>query len=111
MEKVTYSFDKDAGTFYIFYGKINKSTININLDEDVVLRFDLQKRRAAGFTISNFDVRYPKLLKLIGTKNDDLLVDYFDMFLKDINNLVMPIITNPKERKIFKDLINDKIVA
>lgn len=106
MEKVKYSYDKETATFYIVFGIIAKGTLNVSLDEDVLLRFDLKKKKATGLTITNFDLRFPKLKKLIGSKNEDLIPEYFDMFLKNINNLVIPLVSSAKERRVFKKLID-----
>ena len=84
MAKIKYKFDKDNGVFYFLEGD-GKNILNLNLDVDTLLRIDVRNRRVIGLTITNFDKHYPKFLKLFGTKNEDLAVDYFEMFLRDIN--------------------------
>ena len=84
MAKIKFNFDKDNGVFYFLEGD-GKNILNLNLDIDTLLRIDVKNRRAVGLTITNFDKHYPKFLKLFGTKNEDLAVDYFAMFLRDIN--------------------------
>ena len=84
MAKIKYNYDKDNGVFYFLEGD-GKNILNLNLDIDTLLRIDVKNRRAVGLTITNFDKHYPKFLKLFGTRNVDLAVDYFEMFLRDIN--------------------------
>ena len=36
-------------------------------------------------TLTNFDKHYSKVLKLFGTKNEDLAINYFQMLLRDFN--------------------------
>lgn len=87
MAKIKYEYDKDNYTFYLLENG-NKKTLNIPLDHDITIRIDLHKRKAVGVIVTNFDVRYSKLANLIGTKNEDFIELYFEMFFKDINEFI-----------------------
>jgi len=84
MAKIKYSLDKDNAVFYYLEGD-SKHTLNLNLDSDTLLRVDSKSHKAVGMTITNFDKHYSRFLKLFGTKNEDLAINYFQMLLRDFN--------------------------
>ena len=103
--KIKYHYDAETRTFYIVE-EGSKHTFNLPLDEDMLLRVDLKKDRAVGLTITNFDLRFPKLEKLFGTSGEEFIESYFEMFLNGINELK----ELASEKGIFKKfIIGEKI--
>ena len=84
MAKIKYNFDKDNAVFYCLEGDA-RNTLNLTLDTDTLLRIDVKNHKAVGLTIANFDKHYAKFIKLFGTRNEELAIDYFQMFLRDLN--------------------------
>ncbi len=108
MAKIKADYDLESRTFYLLENG-NKKTLNIPLDHDITIRIDLGKRKAVGVTVTNFDTRYSKLANLIGTKNEDFVEMYFEMFLKDINEFIDRLAS--KSDPLRKFLMGEKVMT
>jgi len=86
MAKINIDYDKERDVLYFYEGKIDK-TLNLALNEDVTFRIDSASNRAKGVIVTNFEYRYPKLVKLLGTKNEEFVGQFFSLFLREVNEL------------------------
>ena len=82
-----FDYDSKRRTFYFFEGDESHRTMNICIDEDSTLLVDVKTDRAVGFLITNFDVLYPKHVTAIGTSCQELMLEYFSMYLRNLNHL------------------------
>ncbi|MBI4771575.1 MAG: DUF2283 domain-containing protein [Chloroflexi bacterium] len=52
----TYSYDKDADVLYISFAPGEKATAAVELNENILLRFNADEKRAVGLTLMDFSV-------------------------------------------------------
>jgi uncharacterized protein YuzE len=52
----TYSYDKEADVLYISFAPGEKPTAAVELNDNILLRFNLTERRAIGLTLMDFSV-------------------------------------------------------
>ena len=52
----TYSYDKDADVLYISFSPGEKPTAAVELNENILLRFNRMEKRAIGLTLMDFSV-------------------------------------------------------
>src|SRR6266542_2895885 len=52
----TYSYDKEADVLYISFAPGEKATAAVELNENVLLRFNRAEKRAIGLTLMDFSV-------------------------------------------------------
>jgi len=56
MTKPTYSYDKEADVLYISFSPGEKPTAAVELNENILLRFNRAEKRAIGLTLMDFSV-------------------------------------------------------
>lgn len=52
----TYSYDKDADVLYISFSPGEKATTAVELNDNILLRFNRAEKRAIGLTLMDFSV-------------------------------------------------------
>jgi len=52
----TYSYDKEADVLYISFAPGEKATASVELNDNVLLRFNRAEKRAVGLTLMDFSV-------------------------------------------------------
>ena len=55
-QKPTYSYDKEADVLYITFAPGEKPSAAVELNENILLRFNRAERRAIGLTLMDFSV-------------------------------------------------------
>ena len=55
-QKPTYSYDKEADVLYISFFPGEKPTAAVELNENILLRFNREEKRAIGLTLMDFSV-------------------------------------------------------
>ena len=94
----TYSYDKEADVLYISFYPGEKATSAVELNDNILLRFNRAEQRAIGLTLMDFSVLIqltnlgPRSFPLPGLQ--DLEADWQDM--------VINIITHPPVNQILK---------
>lgn len=92
------SYDKEADVLYISFSPGEKATTAVELNDNILLRFNRAERRAIGLTLMDFSVLVqltemgPRSFPLRGLK--ELEPDWQD--------LVMEIVTQPPVSQILK---------
>lgn len=56
MTKPTYSYDKEVDVLYISFSPGEKAAAAVELNENILLRFNRAKKRAVGLTLMDFSV-------------------------------------------------------
>lgn len=56
MSLPTYSFDKEADVLYISFSPGEKATTAVELNDNILLRFNYAEKRAIGLTLMDFSV-------------------------------------------------------
>ncbi len=93
-----YSYDKEADVLYISFSPGEKATTAVELNDNILLRFNRAQKRAVGLTLMDFSVLVqltrlgPRNFPLTGLK--ELEPDWQDM--------VAEIITSPPVNQILK---------
>lgn len=93
-----YSYDKEADVLYISFSPGEKATTAVELNDNILLRFNRAQKRAVGLTLMDFSVLVqltrlgPRNFPLTGLKG--LEPDWQDM--------VADIITSPPVNQILK---------
>ena len=94
----SYSYDKDADVLYISFAPGEKPTAAVELNDNILLRFNLTEKRAVGLTLMDFSVLVqvtqlgPRCFPLSGLK--DLEPDWLEA--------VIEIITRPPVNQILR---------
>ena len=97
-QQPTYSYDKDADVLYISFSPGEKPTAAVELNDNILLRFNRAEKRAVGLTLMDFSVLIqltklgPRSFPLTGLK--DLEPDW--------QETVIEIITAPPVNQILK---------
>lgn len=95
---VTYSYDKAADVLYISFSPGEKATTAVELNNNILLRFNRAEKRAIGLTLMDFSVLIqftdlePRSFPLVGL--DELEPDW--------RETVIEIITKPPVNDILK---------
>lgn len=107
MEKIKFDYDSERRVFYFFQGDESHRVVNICLDDDITLIVDFDQDRAVGLTVTNFNVLYPKHMTMIGTPNQELMLEYFSMMLKDVNHAR----EQAKQEGVFRKFISGEKIS
>lgn len=97
-KKVTYSYDKAADVLYISFSPGEKATTAVELNNNILLRFNRAEKRAIGLTLMEFSVLIqftdlgPRSFPLVGLGELEL----------DWRETVIEIITKPPVNDILK---------
>jgi len=96
--KPTYSYDKEADVLYIAFAPGEKPTAAVELNENILLRFNRAEKRAIGLTLMDFSVLVqltklgPRSFPLSGLQDLEL----------EWQETVIEIITTPPVNQILK---------
>lgn len=55
-QAINYSYDKDADVLYVSFAPGEKATAAVELNENILLRFNRAEKRAVGLTLMDFSV-------------------------------------------------------
>ena len=94
----TYSYDKEADVLYISFSPGEKATTAVELNENILLRFNRAEKRAIGLTLMDFSVLVqltklgPRSFPLSGLK--ELEAEWQEM--------VIEMITTPPVSQVLK---------
>jgi uncharacterized protein YuzE len=94
----TYSYDKEADILYVSFSPGEKATTAVELNDNILLRFNRAEKRAIGLTLMDFSVLVqltklgPRSFPLTGL--NDLEPDWQDT--------VIEILTSPPVNQILK---------
>ena len=97
-KKVTYSYDKAADVLYISFSPGERATTAVELNNNILLRFNRAEKRAIGLTLMDFSVLIqftdlgPRSFPLVG----------LDELESDWRETVIEIITKPPVNDILK---------
>ncbi len=97
-QKPTYSYDKEADVLYISFSPGEKPTAAVELNENILLRFNREEKRAIGLTLMDFSVLVqltrlgPRSFPLTGLKELE----------PEWQESVIDIITQPPVNQILK---------
>ena len=84
----SYAYDKDADVLYISFAPGEKPTAAVELNDNILLRFNLPQKRAVGLTLMDFSVLVqmtqlgPRSFPLSGLK--DLEPDWLEAVIEII---------------------------
>jgi len=93
-----FSYDKEADVLYISFSPGEKATTAVELNDNILLRFNLAEKRAVGLTLMDFSILVqltelgPRSFPLSGLR--DLEPDWQD--------IVIEIVTQPPVNQILK---------
>ena len=93
-----YSYDKEADVLYISFSPGEKATTAVELNDNILLRFNRGEKRAIGLTLMDFSV-LAQLTKL-GPRSFPLTG--LDELEPDWHDTVIEIITSPPVNQILK---------
>ena len=97
-KKMTYSYDKAADVLYISFSPGEKATTAVELNDNILLRFNRAEKRAVGLTLMEFSVLIqftdlgPRSFPLVGLGELE----------PDWRETVIEIITKPPVNDILK---------
>lgn len=97
-DKPTYSYDKEADVLYISFASGEKPTAAVELNDNILLRFNRAEKRAIGLTLMDFSVLV-QLTKL-GPRNFPL--SGLAELEPEWQEAVIEIITSPPVNQILK---------
>ncbi len=97
-KKAVYAYDKTADVLYISFFPGEKATTAVELNENILLRFNRAEKRAVGLTLMEFSVLI-QLTKL-GPRSFPLVG--LDEIEPDWRETVIEIITKPPVNEILK---------
>lgn len=94
----TYNYDQEADVLYIAFSPGEKATTAVELNDNILLRFNRTEKRAIGLTLMDFSVLV-QLTKL-GPRNFPLTG--LEDLEPDWQELVIDLITSPPVNQILK---------
>ena len=94
----TFSYDKEADVLYISFSPGEKATTAVELNDNILLRFNRAEKRAIGLTLMDFSVLVQ--LTELGPRNFPL--SGLKELEPDWQELVMEIISRPPVNQILK---------
>ena len=97
-EEPVISYDKEADVLYVSFSPGEKATTAVELNDNILLRFNRAKKRAIGLTLMDFSVLVQ--LTVLGPRSFPL--SGLQELEPDWQALVMDIITQPPVNQILK---------
>lgn len=97
-QEPVFSYDKEADVLYISFSPGEKATTAVELNDNILLRFNRKEKRAIGLTLMDFSVLVQ--LTELGPRNFPL--SGLNDLEPDWQELVMDIITQPPVSQILK---------
>ncbi len=93
-----YSYDKEADVLYISFSPGEKATTAVELNDNILLRFNRAEKRAIGLTLMDFSV----LVQLTNLGPRSFPLSGLDELEPDWQDTVIEIITHPPVSQILK---------
>lgn len=97
-QQPTYSYDKQADVLYISFSPGEKATTAVELNENILLRFNRAEKRAVGLTLMDFSV----LVQLTNWGPRSFPLSGLEELEPDWQDLVIEIVTKPPVNQILK---------
>jgi uncharacterized protein YuzE len=94
----TYSYDKDADVLYISFSPGEKATAAVELNDNILLRFNRDEKRAIGLTLMDFSV----LVQLTNLGPRNFPLTGLQQIEPEWQDIVSEIITKPPVNQILK---------
>jgi len=94
----TYSYDKEADVLYIAFSPGEKATSAVELNDNILLRFNRVEQRAIGLTLMDFSV----LIQLTNLGPRSFPLRGLQDLEPDWQEMVINIITKPPVNQILK---------
>ncbi len=94
----TYNYDQDADVLYISFAPGEKATTAVELNDNILLRFNRAEKRAIGLTLMDFSV----LIQLTKVGPRSFPLSGLDDLEPDWQELVIDLITSPPVNQILK---------
>ena len=103
----TYSYDKQADILYISFSPGEKATTAVELNENILLRFNRAEKRAIGLTLMDFSV----LVQLTHWGPRSFPLSGLEELEPDWQDLVREIVTRPPVNQILKVSVYTPLLA
>ena len=97
-KETTYSYDKEADVLYISFSPGEKATTAVELNDNILLRFNRAEKRAIGLTLMDFSV----LVQLTNLGPRSFPLSGLHELEPDWQDTVTEIITTPPVSQILK---------
>ena len=97
-QRPTYSYDKEADVLYISFSPGEKATAAVELNENILLRFNRAEKRAVGLTLMDFSV----LVQLTKLGPRSFPLSGLEELEPEWQETVIDIITRPPVNQILK---------
>lgn len=97
----TYSYDQEADVLYISFSPGEKPTTAVELNDNILLRFNRAEKRAVGLTLMDFSV----LVQLTNLGPRGFPLSGLDELDTEWREMVIEIITKPPVNQILKVLV------
>jgi len=97
-QEPVYSYDKEADVLYISFSPGEKATTAVELNDNILLRFNRAEKRAVGLTLMDFSV----LVQLTNLGPRSFPLSGLDDLEPDWRDTVIEIITRPPVNRILK---------
>jgi len=94
----SYSYDKDADVLYISFAPGEKVTAAVELNDNILLRFNRSEKRAVGLTLMDFSV----LVQLTKLGPRSFPLSGLQELEPEWQDVVIEIITHPPVNQILK---------
>ena len=96
-----YNYDKESDILYISFSPGEKATTAVELNDNILLRFNRVEKRAIGLTLMDFSV----LIQLTNLGPRSFPLSGLSELEPDWQEMVIEIITKPPVNKILKLLV------
>lgn len=100
-QKLTYSYDKDVDILYISFSPGEKATTAVELNDNILLRFNRTEKRAIGLTLMDFSV----LVQLTNLGPRGFPLSGLEDLDSEWRETVIEVITTPPVNQILKVLV------
>jgi len=97
-QNITYSYDKEADVLYISFSPDEKPTAAVELNDNILLRFNRAEKRAVGLTLMDFSV----LVQLTSLGPRSFPLTGLQELEPDWHDVVVEIITTEPVNRILK---------
>ncbi len=98
MQTPNYNYDEEADVLYIAFSPGEKATAAVELNENILLRFNLKDKRAVGLTLMDFSV----LVKVTKLGPRSFPLTGFDDLEPAWRDMVTEIVTSSPVNQILK---------
>ena len=97
-QEITYSYDQEVDVLYISFSQGEKATTAVELNDNILLRFNRAEKRAIGLTLMDFSV----LVQLTELGPRSFPLNRLDELEPDWQETVIDIITKPPVSQVLK---------